>query len=199
MKKEDNKIEVQVTPLNLKKIKVKIEGMGQGLMMDKFPEEVRQSVINKQTTGKKGVKKLRDIDKEIQNAIYYIGPKQVGFPIGGIKSGMIQATSFVGGRDFSQKLLKHVQITNQINGLIPIKYKKQTVVKHTPKPGQTKFSPVFEGWEMELEIAYDANNISDSDITNLLNYSGLYCGLGAWSPKSKCGGPYGMYQLKYGK
>jgi len=202
VKQTEEKIEIVVPKLNLGTLKVQLIGKT-SLLMDRFPEEVYQEVLDKQLGKTKGKKKQRDLDKEFDEALHRIDDKTLGFPATAFKSGMIESTSFVGSRDFSKKLLKGVQILNsEGNDLVPIKYKKLSKLKHYPKgsfggaKANTKISPMLEGWECELVIQYDANNISPQDLVNLLNYAGFYYGIGMWSPRAKCGGKYGMYEVK---
>jgi len=198
-KKQESKMEIIVPQLNLGMIKVKIKGKTP-LLMDSFPESVRKEILEKQIGNTKGKKKLRDLDWEFENAIHRISDDVIGFPAAGFKSAMIESTSFVGSRDFSKKLLKGIQIINsEENDLIPIKYKKLSKLKHYPKDSNTKISPMLEDWECELHIQFDQNNVSANDLVNLLNYAGFYYGIGIWSPRSKCGGKYGMYEVKLGK
>jgi len=193
---KEKKIEIVVPKLNLGIVKVKIKGTSP-LLMDKFPESVRQEILEKQEGKTQGKKKLRDLDLEFENAIHRISDKQLGFPAQGFRSAMIESTSFVGKNSFSKKLFKGIIIMNgEGNDLIPIKYKKLSKLKHYPKGSITKISPMLEDWECELVIQYDQNNISPQDIISLINYAGFYYGIGMWSPKSKCGGKYGMYELK---
>ena len=195
-KKQESKMEIIVPQLNLGMIKVKIKGKTP-LLMDSFPESVRKEILEKQIGNTKGKKKLRDLDWEFENAIHRISDDVIGFPAAGFKSAMIESTSFVGSRDFSKKLLKGIQIINsEENDLIPIKYKKLSKLKHYPKDSNTKISPMLEDWECELVIQFDQNNISPNDLVNLLNYAGFYYGIGVWSPRAKCGGKYGMYEVK---
>lgn len=194
--KEAPKLEISVPKLSLGIIKVQIKGKTH-LLTDKFPESVREQILEKQIGKTKGKKTLRDMDLEFENAFHRLPNGNIGFPAQGFKSAMVEATSFVGAKDFSKKLMKGIQILNsEGNDLIEIKCKKISKLKHYPKGGNTKISPMLEDWECELVIQYDTNNISPQDLVSLLNYSGFYYGLGIWSPKSKCGGKYGMYEVK---
>ncbi len=194
--KKASKIEMVVPKLNIGMVSVKIKGTTP-LLMDKFPESVRQEILDKQLGKTKGKKKIRDLDWEFENAIHRISDKVIGFPAQGFKSAMVESTSFVGSRDFSKKLLKGIQIINsEGNDLIPITYKKLSKLKHYPKDSNTKISPMLEDWECELVIQFDQNNIAPNDLVNLLNYAGFYYGIGVWSPRAKCGGKYGMYEVK---
>ena len=192
MAKKENKIEVRISPINVKTLKVGIKGKTP-LLMDRFPDEAKKQILAKQTGITKSGKQLRDIQKEQLEAIHTTPDGKVGFPSAGFKSGMIESTSFVGDKMFSKKLLKGVKIMN--GHIIPIKFKKQDVLEHSIG-SNTKFTPQFHDWECELHLQYDGNNISAQDLVILLNYAGFYYGLGIWSPRSKCGGDFGMYEVK---
>jgi len=193
-------VQIIVPKLKLNIIKVKIVGTTP-LLMDKFPDKVRKEILQKQSGLTKGKKQLRDIDSEFLNAIHFIEDDKIGFPAQAFKSAMIESTSFVGSRDFSKKLLKGIQIINsEGNDLIPISYEgKISKLTHYPKDSNTKISPMFNKWGCELIIQYDSNNISPQDLISLLNYSGFYYGIGIWSPRAKCGGKYGMYEVEVPK
>jgi hypothetical protein len=184
---------VRVEPLNLQKIRVKVGG--DALLVDRFPPDVAEAIMKKQTgESKSGKKATRDIKKEIEDAKHRLPDGTVGFPAGAFKSGMIEATSFVGDKYFSKRLIKGVVITNAENGLLPIKAKKETVLQHQIGHN-TKFSPQLHNWTAEIELEYDANNVGKQDLIRLLNYAGHYFGVGIWSPRAKCGGNFGRYKV----
>jgi hypothetical protein len=192
----EQKLELVVPRLNLGILKVQLKG-NTPLLMDRFPESIREQILEKQIGRTQGKKQIRNMDLEYENAFHKLPKGGIGFPAQGFKSAMIESTSFVGSKDFSKKLLKGIQIINsEGNDLIPIKYKNISKLRHFPKGGNTKISPMLEDWECELIIQYDKNNISPQDIVSLLNYAGFYYGIGIWSPRAKCGGKYGMYEVK---
>ena len=194
---EDKKVEVKIAPLQLNTLKVKIVGKTP-LLMDKMSDETKLGILAKQTgISKSNKKKVRFIEQETKDAIHITSDGQIGFPSVGFKKGMIECTSFVGDKFFSKKLVSSIMIVNSVEGLVPISYGKQSVVKHSIK-GQTKFTPCFEEWGCELVIQYDSLNLTDMDVVTLLDYAGFYCGVGAWRPKGRDGGTgdYGMYEVK---
>lgn len=197
METKEKKVEVVLQPINVGRINIKIKG-NTPLLMDKFPEEVKKGILAKQAGVSKGnKKKVRDTKQEIQEAIHITSTGKIGYPAFGFKKGMMECTSFVGDKMFSKKLVSGaVKIMNVEDGLIPIKFEKQTVLEHNVG-SNTKFSPTFHGWSCELNIHYDQNNISAQDIVTLLNYAGFYNGIGAWRPKGGGGGSgeYGMYEV----
>jgi hypothetical protein len=192
----EQKLELVVPRLNLGILKVQLKG-NTTLLMDRFPESIREQILEKQIGRTQGKKQIRNMDLEYENAFHKLPKGGIGFPAQGFKSAMIESTSFVGSKDFSKKLLKGIQIINsEGNDLIPIKYKNISKLRHFPKGGNIKISPMLEDWECELIIQYDKNNISPQDIVSLLNYAGFYYGIEIWSPRAKCGGKYGMYEVK---
>lgn len=197
METKERKVEVVLQPINVGRIKVQIKGKTP-LLMDKFPEEAKKGILAKQAGIAKGnKKKVRDTKQEIQEAIHITSTGKIGYPAFGFKKGIMECTSFVGDKMFSKKLVSGaVKIMNVEDGLIPIKFKKQTVLEHNVG-SNTKFNPMFHGWSCELDIQYDQNNISAQDIITLLNYAGFYNGIGSWRPKGGGGGSgeYGMYEV----
>jgi len=189
----EKKISVTIQQIHLDTAIFRIEGVTP-LLIDRMPPEVLKEIEEKQKGTSQVKKKIRNIEQEIDRAIHRLPDGKVGFPISGFKAGLIESTSFVGDKSFSKKLLKGIQIVNCENGLVPIKYKTQTICIHNVG-SNTKHSPQFNDWSCELTIRYDKNNISAEDLATLLNYAGFYYGIGIWSPRCKSGGSYGMYKL----
>ncbi len=182
-----------VAPINLSTISFKIEGTSP-LLMDKFPDEAKKQITEKQMGQSQTKKKNRDIEKEMQEAVHKTKDGTVGFPAIGFKAGLIESTSFIGDKFFSKKLLKGIQIVNSVDGLVAIESKKQDILEHSIQ-SNTKYTPQFHDWTCVLQIQFDQNNISKEDLANLINYAGFYYGVGIWSPRCKSGGAYGMYKL----
>lgn len=196
-KTEKPKIGVKLEPLNHKNLTIKIYGKTP-LLMDKLPESVMEGIVKKQTGQAKGAKKkVRDLEQEKEDAVHKTSRGIIGFPVAGFKRGMMEVTSFVGDKFFSKKLVSGaVRIINGDDGLVPIKFKKQGILKHNIG-SNVKYTPMFEEWSCELVMQYDANNISSQDIMTLLQHAGFYVGVGAWRPKCRDGGSgeYGMYDI----
>lgn len=184
---------IRVQQINLSTVAFKITGTSP-LLMDKFPEEAKKQITEKQMGLSKTKKKPRDIEKEMQEAVHKTQEGDIGFPAIGFKAGLIESTSFIGDKFFSKKLLKGIQIINSKDGLVPIEFKKQDILEHSIQ-SNTKYTPQFHEWKCVLQIQFDENNISKQDLANLINYAGFYYGVGIWSPRCKSGGNYGMYKL----
>ena len=189
----EKKQEVKIEAINIARVKIPLKGKTP-LLIDRFPPDVKQGIIDKQTGKQKSGKKVRDINNEVKEAIHYTPSGDVGFPAGGFKAGMVESTSFVGDKMFSKKLIRGIKIINAENGLVPIKFGKQDILEHSVG-SNTKFTPQFHDWTCDLLIEFDANNLSETDIVRLLNYAGFYYGIGIWSPRCRSGGDYGMYEV----
>ncbi len=196
MKQElEVKKEVSIAPIEVAKAIFQIVGKTP-LLMDKMSKKVLKEIEDKQT-GKSRTKgkKTRDIEEEMETAIHKTSDGIIGFPAAGFKAGIIEATSFVGNLKFpNKKQAKGLKILNGIDGLIPIKFKKKDILIHNIG-SNTKHTPQFHDWSCDLEIQWDNNNFSASDIAVLINYAGFYSGIGIWSPRCKSGGDFGMYEL----
>ena len=144
---KEEKVEIQLEPIKLNTLKVKIKGVTP-LLMDRFPESTKAEILAKQSgVSKSSKKKVRDTKEEIQSAIHVTLDGEVGFPSAGFKRGMMECTSFVGDKMFSKKLVSGaVKIVNSKDGLIPISFKKQDVLKHNIEHN-IKFSPQFHEWK----------------------------------------------------
>ena len=99
--KDAPKLEIIVPKLNLGIIKIQIKGKTP-LLMDRFPESVREQILDKQVGLTKGKKQLRDMDWEFENAFHKLPNGKIGFPAQGFKSAMIESTSFVGSSTSSK-------------------------------------------------------------------------------------------------
>ena len=193
-------MEIKIDTLNIDTIKVPIQGKTP-LLMDRMPERVKEEILAKQAgITKSNKKKVRDTKEEVVEAIHLTSKGVIGFPAFGFKKGMMDCTSFVGDKFFSKKLVQGIRLINSVEGLIPIKCKKQDVLKTNVKHNM-KFFPQFHDWSCELVIQFDKNNLCAEDIIRLLNYAGFYCGVGSWRPKGGDGGSgeFGMYEVRNGK
>ena len=190
--------EIKMPEIQLNTVVVEIIGKTP-LLMDRFPESAMDEILAKQTgLSKSSKRKIRDTKLETKNAVHMTSSGKIGYPVAGFKRGMMESTSFVGDKFFSKKLVSGaVKIVNAEDGLIPITFKKQDVLQHNVG-SNIKFTPQFHNWGCKLEIQYDANNISPTDIVTLINYAGFYVGVGSWRPKCRDGGSgeFGMYAVK---
>ena len=193
-KEEVKKTELSIPSLRLAKATFPIIG-STPLLMDKMPAETLKEIEAKQSGQGRTGKKVRDIDREVEEAVHYLPDGSVGYPAAGFKAGMIESTSFIGDKSFSKKLIRGIKILNAVDGIILINHKKRDVLIHNVG-SNTKHTPQFHNWSCDLEIQFDMNNVSEKDIAALINYAGFYYGIGIWSPRCKSGGDFGMYKLK---
>jgi len=62
-----------------------------------------------------------------------------------------------------------------------------------------RYRAMYETWEVDIVIRYNADFMSREQIVNLFNTAGFCSGIGEWRPSSpKKPGPYGMFHVKRG-
>jgi len=190
-----NKSEKSVLLQGLKKenITVKIVGVTP-LLMEKMPVKVIDD-IDKKKSRQMVEKDSRSEEDKIPEKIHYTEDGNVGFPASGFMKGMVEVAPYLEGLD-----KKRVRGSVRINGnIIPINFENQTVNKAYGKTSGISKSPrpimrpEFRGWTCELNITYNAANISLEQIVNLINYAGFHMGVGGWRPA--CSGSYGQYEV----
>lgn len=190
--KKDVKQEVEIKPLSKQQIRLKIKGLTP-LLMEKMDMAVVEA-YNKKKANKLVEKDRRAEEDKLGDKIYYDEKGNIGFPASGFARGMVEVAPYL---EMTKKDVKgSVRI---LGNIIPINFKKQTVnVAWGRSSGMTKaprkiVRPEFHDWACELEIMYNANNISIEQIVNLVNWAGFQQGLGSW--RAEKGGAYGSYEV----
>ena len=167
-------------------IKTKIVGIAP-LLQNRFPDEE-----HKENESKRGKKVYKD-DDEAKKRLYIDG-KVVYQPANHIESSMIKATVGGGfkisGRKTYKDAFKGGIFVNPSK--IPHKNKKwvndrQPVVVNRARIMRVR--PRFDKWELEFTIECIDDRISESVIKEVLEYAGLYCGIGDMRPR------YGRFKV----
>ena len=127
-----------------------------------------------------------------------------GFPVTGIKQSIISG-AYRAGLDVTQVGLKGqmflagatesstVELA-EIEGDAPEMRQDMVRVGGMSKSADVRFRAEFKNWRIRLAMKYDKNGKwSLEQILNMINYGGMYTGIGEWRPEKN--GQYGMYEL----
>lgn len=199
MSKQEKTMEIQVTPINLQSLKLNLKAMeGSTLLMNKYSDKERDLMTKKQTGQTTEKKKIRNLDDEVAAKKHYTSDEKIGFPAAAFKAAFVEAAPYMEGMD--KKLASSIQI---MGGVIPLKFKKEAVNKAvTIDSGSTKapretWRPEFFEWSVELNIQYNASQITAQQIVELAKLAGFHIGVGAWRPytKKSNGGNHGMFTV----
>lgn len=127
-----------------------------------------------------------------------------GFPITGIKQSIITG-AYRAGLDVKMVELRGLMFLTgnteasttdiaEIIGSTPTMREDMVRVGGMSKTADIRYRPEFSEWEIPITMRYHADGkYSLEQLMNLMNYGGVYCGIGEWRPERD--GQNGMYEL----
>lgn len=211
-KKATRKIEI--TPPNFKIIKLAIVGTAP-LMTHRFSSKMRRQIEEKQTAKDATSKKRepKNYAEEFEAARYRSrtnGKRNGswdGVPCGAIRAAMISACRNVDGlsmvkakgaffilpqgydKDDGTPLLR-------INGAEPVHDTRP--VRLESGVADMRNRPRYDDWSIDLEIQYDGDIVSETDVANLLARAGAQVGLCEMRPQApnSFGGDFGTFTVR---
>ena len=191
-------LKIEIKPLALKKLKVKIVGMTPYL-----PEPMDMAVLERYDSKKANKTYTKDdvseSDKVKEKYYFCDDGKTKGIPARAFYKSIIRASTYF--FDKSDGGMRNIKEGITILGnILPLKYKKERVVTHWGRTsGQSKaprkiMRNQFEEWSCELEIQFNSAWLSAEQIINILNWAGFHIGVGGF--RKECTGNYGCFSVK---
>jgi hypothetical protein len=175
---------------------------------NRFPEKAKNEIRQSQTAGsrsKKGKQReARDFDAEYEAAKHRSTEGWCGIPASAFRSACISACRMAGFQMTRAKLSIFIEPDgfDAIDGvpLVRIIGEPERHESYTrPRPSVTTLAvrPMWREWAVELHVAFDADQFSETDVANLLNRAGRQVGIGEGRPdsKSSCGMGWGLWRL----
>ena len=193
-------IAVDPIDVSLQTIKVPIRALhGSTLLMNKMRDKERQAMLDKVTGKGTDKSKIRNLEEEAEEKIWYDENKNIGFPASGFKQAIVEAAVYAdikGGK----KLANSIQV---LGNIVPLKYMKKDINKSiTYDSGMTKapretWRPEFYEWTCEVVVTFNSKAISPEQVINLFRLAGFHIGIGSWRPYTKKtgGGNHGMFEI----
>lgn len=132
------------------------------------------------------------------------GGAKFGFPVTGIKQSIITG-AYRAGLDVKMTELRGLMFlmgntdastpnVAEIVGDTPTMREDMVKVGGMSKTADIRYRPEFDQWEIPITMRYHADGKYSLDqLLNLINYGGMYCGIGEWRPERD--GQNGMYEL----
>lgn len=197
---------VQIPPIELKTATIKIVGTS-FFVANNFGKEARDMLLAKHvagTSGGKGKKGKKDVEKEAHESAHWTEDGQMGIPCGAFRNAMIDACR---GANFKMTLAK-MAIEADAQGydaedgvpLVIIHGKRKTIVSPVRNAtGVIDMRPrthVMPGWTVDLRITWDDTMFSLEDVVNLVNRAGHQIGIGAGRKFSKMSAGCGWGSFK---
>ena len=154
----------------------------------------------KREVGESKKKKIRDFDAEYESCFYFVGnpeDKKYGIPAPAFMSAILDAA--VACQIPKTQIKRAIRVLGDI---YPLEYEKvRRRIDYPRRSGMTsapdtRHRPEFVNWSAKLSIQYDKNQISPTQIANLINQAGFSCGVGDWRPGApKSSGTHGMFAV----
>jgi len=197
MKKMVKETKVNVMPLSLGTLKLKVVGD-----TPYMPEPMDSAVLERYDKKKSKQSYTKDIiseDDKVKEKYYFTEDGKKGIPARAFYNAMIRASSYLfDKKDGGMRNIKEGILLK--GNILPLVYKKEELLEHWGRmSGQTKaprkiLRNAFYDWSVTLEIRYNESQLSPEQIFNILNWAGFHIGVGAFR-KEKTGN-YGMFHVE---
>lgn len=202
-KKEEKKTEASEKRIELPSLKLQIASItliGESpLMVNNFAEKAKIEMMEKQTKTARGPRAERNVQAEVQAALYKLPDGSYGIPASGIKNCAVSACRFVEGVPMTRAKGSFF-IIEDAAGLVRIKAKKYEVDERPVAVGtfgnkkkMIRFRPVFNEWSCTFKVKFNPDIISAAQLVNLFNHAGFSVGLCEYRPERS--GNYGMFRV----
>lgn len=178
-------------------------------VQNKFSAKSINIMVEKQRKGsqaKKGAaKQPKDFQATYEGAIHKSREGWMGIPAPAFRNAMISACRIVGFKMTLAKLSVFIVAdgfdTDDGTPLVKIIGEPrihQAMVRNATGVADVRWRPMWEQWEADLHVNWDADQFSASDVVNLLARVGAQVGIGEGRPdsKSSAGMGWGLFEVR---
>lgn len=189
---------IEVPSLDIKELRITLVG-DTSLICHRFAEKARKEMLAKQQLKAKKGREVRDPESEIEEAYYKIPGQDgaYGFPAVAFKAAAVRAAKSVPDMAMTDAR-GFFFVKADYHQLVPLRYDRIEGVEDIVRIGRgvadLRYRPYFHGWEVDLEIEYNASIVSAEQIILLFDIAGFSVGVGDWRPEKD--GPYGRFHVK---
>lgn len=188
---------LKLKPINRQMITVVIEGISP-LVQHQWNEKAKEMMRQKKAGKKTRSRVVCDPQAEGQAAAYKTATGKFGIPASAIKASIIGAAH----KDIGvEKTLVRKSIfikCNDPGNVIEMRCDEPVIREDPVRVGagsaDLRYRPEFSWWECNLDIEYDAENLTEEDIVNLINRAGF--GVGICEGRPEKGKDWGRYKVK---
>lgn len=199
---------VQIKAPNLQTATFRIIGTAP-LVQAKFSQKSKEQMMNKMAEGStakgKKVREAKDFDETCDASVHYAKDGWVGIPAGAFRAAMISACRLVGFKMTLAKLSVFIEAdgfdrdeNTPLVKLIAKKYKRIDMhVRNATGVVDIRSRPMWEEWQADVRIRFDADQFTLTDVSNLLSRVGAQVGLCEGRPdsKSSAGMGWGTFRI----
>ena len=217
MAKANEKEVINIKPLELKRVNIRIVG-DTPLIVHAWSEKAkRQMLETQQKTTKTKAKEIRDPFSEFINSMYWLEGKpeqedeegfaeamengaRFGFPVGAIKQAANSAAYRLGWVKNQMGLRGAYFLKTEdggelaeIKGCVP--EMREDMVRVGMGSADLRYRGEFSSWYMDFELLYNASgDMTLEQILNCISAGGFAVGIGEWRPEKD--GSYGTFHVE---
>ncbi len=192
---------------NLQTASVRIRGIGP-LVQNKFSAKAKFKMMQTQMAGStaksKRTKDARDFDADFEAAKHVSEEGWIGIPAPAFRSAMISACRLVGFQMTKAKLSVFVlhdgldadDGTPLVKLIADEPEKHEGMVRNATGVADIRVRPMWREWGAEVNVRWDADQFTLSDIVNLMDRAGQQVGIGEGRPDSKTSTGMGWGQFR---
>lgn len=194
------KKKIEVPALDLKRMVITLVG-DTPLICNRFSEKKKKEMLAKQQRQAKQGRDVRDPESEFEDALYRIPgiDGAYGFPVMGFKNATTRAAKSMNIHMTDARGFFRIQ-ADMNHLLIPLRYTNIEMgndkVRIARGTTDLRYRPYFYGWEVDLEIIYNASVVSEEQIVMMFDIAGFSVGVGDWRPEHN--GINGCFHVKKG-
>ena len=186
---------IKLKPLNIWEIKFTIVGTSP-MIQHAWSQKALASLRMTAQERRKQPKVSRDPDAEAQGAMYTLNDKPA-FPLLMLKASMINAAHKDLGIEKTLVKKSFFIPAENPERLIEMECSEPIIREDIVRIGMSqtdiRYRPEFKEWRVKVTAHYDADNLNDGDIVNLVNRAGFGVGVGEWRPEK--GGEFGRFKI----
>lgn len=199
---------IQIKAPNIQTATFRIIGTAP-LVQAKFSQKAKEMMMATQAAGSqsksKKVREAKDFDAVCEGSVHYSRDGWVGIPAGAFRAAMISACRLVGFKMTLAKLSLFIEADGfdrdegtPLVKLIAKKYRRVDLhVRNATGVIDIRSRPMWDEWESDVKVRYDADQFSLTDVSNLMSRVGEQVGLCEGRPdsKSSAGMGWGTFKL----
>jgi len=200
--------EVMIKPPNMETAVLRIVGTAP-YVQARFSSKAMEMMKAKHMLGskaKKGTaKEPRDFNADYENAKHKSTEGWVGIPAPAFRNAMVSACRLCGFKMTIGKLSVFVEADgfDAVDGVPLVKIEGdpsplEMYTRNATGVCDIRVRPKWDKWAASVRIRYDADQLSLSDVCNLMARVGAQVGIGEGRPDSKqsCGMGWGLFQIE---
>lgn len=167
------------------------------LIVHKWDEKSKRMMLDKQMKKAKSGKQAKNPQDDYEATMYRFPDGGHGFPAAGFKASAVNACRQIDGIAMTEARGAFQVVGDLIRLKCSEPVMREDMVRIGMGTSDIRYRAMYETWEADIIIRYNADFMSADQIVNLFNTAGFCSGIGEWRPSSpKCAGSFGMFHVQ---